>query len=152
MECGQRSSAIYNPTQTGNRCPCSIPRVSLFQVNFAGLLAGLWEFPCIAVKPDCPVQKTWPPLQQYLSLQVGKHTFCGTVYTVFQFHNSAKMSHHIRIPPQVPHQFSHTLHHYHVWHIVTPSPPPLPTVPPHKWVTGTQLLQSAISTAVRKAS
>ena len=47
--------------------------------TLAGLLAGLWEFPCTAVKPDCPVQRTWRLLQKCLSVETEQHTFQGTV-------------------------------------------------------------------------
>ena len=124
--------------------------------TLAGLLAGLWEFPCTAVKPDCPVQRTWRLLQKCLSVETEQHTFQGTVgmtptCACTPLTQSCVHTYTITYL-QVSHQFSHTLHHYHVWHILTSSPPPHLASPPHKWVTVSQLLQSAISTAIRKVS
>ena len=61
------------------------------------------------------------------------------------------------LPPSLPkvvHQFSHLLHHYHVWHITCTVKQKLKVAPaanePTRWVTHKELMQSAISTAVKK--
>ena len=55
---------------------------------------------------------------------------------------------------KVVHQFSHILHHYHVWHITWTVKQTLKVTPasnePTRWVTHKELMQSAISTAVKK--
>ena len=55
---------------------------------------------------------------------------------------------------KVVHQFSHILHHYHVWHITCTVKQKLKVTPagnePTRWVTHKELMQSAISTAVKK--
>ena len=57
---------------------------------------------------------------------------------------------------KVVHQFSHILHHYHVWHITCTVKQKLQVAPasnePTRWVTHKELMQSAISTAVKKVA
>ncbi|KAL5476304.1 hypothetical protein EMCRGX_G026230 [Ephydatia muelleri] len=94
-----------------------------------GLLAGMWEFPCVETKSTqvAPGGAT-KALNSSLSLPMGEiWEYLGTV----------------------AHQFSH-LHHTYEVYLLNAQKKPADLTTDHKWVDSLELMESAICTSVKK--
>ena len=129
-----------------------------------GLLAGLWEFPCVSVDREEPLERRWEKIRRELFGGGGEveHTHIGQVSKIIVMHSSyvicslfsPRYYYCASSCSQVVHQFSHIHHHCHCWRVMVTEATPLLVEDSQttKWIDKAVLTQQPISTLVRKAS
>uniref|UniRef100_A0A8C7EUF2 Adenine DNA glycosylase n=1 Tax=Neovison vison TaxID=452646 RepID=A0A8C7EUF2_NEOVI len=108
------------------------PRILLVQRPSSGLLAGLWEFPCVTAEPSGPCERE--------ALLGELQRWAGPLPAT-----------HLRHVGQVVHTFSHIKLTYQVYSLALDGQTPVTVTPPGaRWLTREEFHTAAVSTAMKK--
>ncbi|XP_044920371.1 adenine DNA glycosylase isoform X4 [Mustela putorius furo] len=108
------------------------PRILLVQRPSSGLLAGLWEFPCVTAEPSGPCERQ--------ALLGELQRWAGPLPAT-----------HLQHLGQVVHTFSHIKLTYQVYSLALDGHTPVTATPPGaRWLTREEFHTAAVSTAMKK--
>ncbi|XP_032217046.1 adenine DNA glycosylase [Mustela erminea] len=108
------------------------PRILLVQRPSSGLLAGLWEFPCVTAEPSGPCERE--------ALLGELQRWAGPLPAT-----------HLQHLGQVVHTFSHIKLTYQVYSLALDGHTPVTVTPPGaRWLTREEFHTAAVSTAMKK--
>ena len=117
------------PPAKGEGGEREVKREIEYPKHLSGLLAGLWEFPCVEVESDWSEEQMWHKLNNHLQFSaIQNHRHLGAV----------------------THVFTHTHHHYHTWHVTVGERDGGRRDGEGRWVGEKELMDSSISTGVKK--